>query len=546
MHMLYYKLTGRRRMIKQERNSWAEIQERFNALQAQSQSINLKNAYKKREDAIADKNSFNKLQKETMIMKTMIDLYKEYSKKGVEVDIFTEPPFENCSMLGYEKQYVKIDYSAFKVKKDKVLTSVQVKGTVSTISNSIQTHEYGNYTDYFYLAEAQKSVKQAYYVRRRKPSEEANVELSYDDNLVNYVDVNCFNKSTEKTKGYIFYKVSQFINRISLLAGMLCLLFMFIGNNYIIGQCLAYGKTTELGELFLKIFNTPFEIAALACLGLYLVSSIMKMCSVKHYNNLVSSAEFAKMENIYAIALKTALTIIAFLVAIYTNAMNYCYVQAVYEPYNNYQSLFSGFPLVDKFAEVCARPESYQYAFDNFGQASIFLGGISISLTGLLIPVLVIVKTVFVAFDFKRLYEVEGKLIKRKEFVDSKKKQQNIEKKFKAINESLITFDSRSRSRQVYKYVPAVFDSNSEIIESQKTNRIKNGKFNFGMLFYAIALVFIPLLTFLIYDSVTDLCALKTITWFGKLCLYWVVLSGASAVLTFAVKFSLNKNKLDD
>ncbi len=534
-------------MESEKRDSVSEIKSRFTALQSRLKDISIQSMYRSESQASVDKDKYNSLEKDTKITGKMVELLKEYSK-NCEVDIFSEPPCENCSLLGYEKQYVKIELKVFKIKKSKILASVDVKGYVSS-DGSISTQEHGNYIEVYNLVPKKKVIRQAFYVRKRKKLDKETAKLKLDDETIRYIDVKHFNKATEETAGYKLFKVSSWINKISLCVGLLCLFAMFIGNNYIIGQVLLKSKSPNISKTFLNIFNVPFEITSLACLGVYLISAIMKICTIKHYNNSLSVTDFNKIINKYNYISDIAFVVLTFAITIFINAINLTFAKALYEPYNKYNSIFENFPLVSQFAELCKINDSFSFKFSSYGDGAIFLSCLSLSFTGILIPIGIILKEVFLVIDFCSMpsdfFEIDMKIIKRAELAKAEKKTEKIAKKFNEINESLITFTPGTRSKSVYKFIPAVFDNKSELIESKKIRHIKSGKFFASRLLYPILAIMPSTIVFLVYDAFKDLCALGMIGSPGKIFLYALFFGIMAGIIAVTTKNFDTRKELD-
>ena len=520
-------------------------------VEATYKTLKIKEAYKTREDAVTDAKTFNEMTMKIAKLKKLTEIKDFYKKqyKNCTVDIFLDPPFENCSLLGYEKQVLNIEYDALKAKKDKTLVGVGYSGTVSTISNSINLREDGYYDTIYVLKHIIKSAKVSYYVRITKKTSEKTISLN--DKSFNYIDVAYFKKPSKTTIGFNLFKIFSFLSSFALIAAFIMIILQTIGCNFVIGRKISVGKLNSLSNGFVNFFSSPvLQIILLSLIGVYLVSQIIVISTIKHYNKIVSIKNYEMLKNIPTQIVNTIVILLVFTFFLFTNAVSFAYCAAPNLPYGESNGIFSKLTIIKRFADIAHLESTKSFTFASNLEAAIYLGGVAISFSELVGMLYVIGRIAFTIYEIIMIIsnssDIEMVLNERSKLTD--KKLAEYEKMLKEFNENLVTIDDTQLFLGVIKRIPSIFDSESGLRESKKIKHIQNGRFNPAKLF--VPAIFIPLIciVFFVFDAIHNVCATSFFPGsnFVKIIGYFVLIAISFGAGIITGKIYSKNNKLDD
>ena len=513
--------------------------------------IKMKESYKDRESANADAKTFNEMTLKIAKLKKLIEIREYYKNKfkGCQVDVFLEPPFDNCSILGYEKQTVDFGYDALKVTKKKVLVGVDYTGTVSTISNSINIRENGYYDNIFVLEHVIKSTKSSFYVRITKGTE--NNTIKFDDKSLTYIDVTHFKKPSKATIGYNLFKIFSYISSVALIAAFVMTILQTIGSNFIIGRRISKGKIESLGGGFVKFFSSPvLQIILLCLLLIYLGSKIVVFATTKHYNKSVPTKEYDIIKNMPTQIVNTIVILLAFTFFLFAHTVSFVYCAAPNLPYGEVSGIFSKLNFIQRFAEISHLETTRAFTFASNIEAAIYLGGVTISFCELVGMLYVIIRIFLIVIEIlannSAFYEVETAMEDRAKLTE--KKLAEYETKFKEYNKTVVTIDDSNLFPGVIKRIPSVFDSESNFRNSKKIGQLQSGKFNPFRLFIPVILIPLMGIVFFVFDAIHDVCATNFFPGSNavKLFGYFVLISISAGAGFIASKIYEKRSKLDN
>lgn len=519
-------------------------------MQKECETVSIQDEYKTEDAAKADAekaDQFNFKSERLRVMKGMMDHYSE-KYKGCRADVFYEPPFDNCSLFGYEKHFANVTYYTYKVKKTQVLVNVGYKATVSTTSNSVNVREEGDTVDIYYLEGYYKTVKCPYFVRVMKEDNEKQVKLN--DATFDYIDVKYFNKSKEKTTGLKLYNIFNYVNLSALLASFIMILLQTIGCNFVIGRLISKGKLASLSEGLVNFSTSPvLKIILLSCIGIYFVSYIGLLVTTKYYNNCISSRDFSLLKNIPTQIVNFITMLLVFSCFMLCNSVSCAYCSAPGFPYGEASGLFSGLGFVKKFAEIAHLESTRAFTFASHADAAIYLAGVTISFCELVGMLYVIAKMVFTILKIVALssdmWDIEKALTDRAKLTD--KKIEEYAKNLKEFNENIMDISDADLYPSTIKRIPSIFDSKSNLRESKKIKQLQNGKFNPARFLALLNIIPIMGIVFFVFDGIHDLCVTgffpgsNVVKYFG-----YVVLMAISFGITYLATKFVKALHLDD
>lgn len=529
---------------------YTALQDELKNLQTSLTKLKLKDSYKDSDTAGEHARAYNDIRMRIEKINKLLEVREYYLKqyKGCVVDVFLEAPFENCSLLGYEKQTIDVAYEALKPKKEKVLVGVDYRGTVSTINNSVTLKEEGYYDDIFVLEKVTKTVKTSFYVRVTKQNENT---LKLDDKSFTYIDVCYFKKPSTATAKFKLFKIFNYISSFTLIAAFIITLLQTIGSNYIIGRQVSKGNLANLGEGFVKFFTSPaLQIILLSLIAVYFISQIIVIICTKEYNKCVSTKNFEMLKNIPTQIVNTLTLITAFIFFMFTNTVSFAYCAAPNLPYGAASGIFSNVGIIEKFAEIAHLETTRTFTFASNVEAAIYLGGVAISFCELLCMLYVVTRIVVTVIEilihYNNISEIEEDMYER-----TKLNEKNIteyENKLKEFNKNLVIIDDFNLYPGVSKRVPSVFDSESNLRKSRKISHLQNGRFDPYRLFFATIIVPIIGITFLVFDGIHDLCATGFFPGsnFAKGACYVVLIVILGGIALLGFKTHERNGKLDD
>lgn len=541
-------------MEDQTQQGYESLDKEFKDLQAKFSKFKVKDFYSENESdkASEDARTFNEMSIKIARIKKSTELREYYQKKfkGCRVDVFIEAPFENCSLIGYEKHTLELEYDAFKPLKQKIIVSDgSYSGTISTVSNSINVSQDAHYETIYQLQHITKTIKVSFYVRVMK--EDADSTIKFDDKSLTFIDVALFKKPKQATTGFKLFKIFSYISSCTLLAAFVITILQTIGSNYIIGRLISKGKLENLGTGFVNFFNSPaLQIILISLTALYLASQIIVFVTAKHYNSSVPTREFEMLKNVPTQIANTAFMLITLTFFMFTNAVSFAYCAAPNLPYSTASGIFSNLDFIEKFAEIAHLETTRAFTFASHGDAAIYLAGVAISFSELVGMVYVLVRILMSVIEIVGIYtnisSVEQDMYERSKLTD--KKLAEYETKLKEFNKNLVIIDDANLHPSITKRVPAVFDSESNLIPSKKIQHIQKGRFNPFRLFIPACVLPLIGVVFLVFDAIHDLCATNLFPGsdFVKIAAYLVLLATSSGAFTIAIKINEKCSKLDD
>lgn len=488
------------------------IQDELRNLESSHRELQLKikESYKDRESAAADARSFNDISFRIAKLKKRDDIKAFYEKKypGCTVDIFLEPPFENCALLGYEKQLVEVSYDAMRIKKDKVLVGVDYVGSVSTVSNSVNVREIGNYVDIYLFNPTIKAKKVSYYIRITKAGGNK-VEL--DDKAYTYIDAVYLKKPTKPNVGFKLFTIFNHISKISLFTAMLMIVLRVVGSNFVIGRMVSRGKIESLGAGFVGFFNSPvLYIMLLSLIGIYIVGQIGVIVTAKHYNDALSTKDFEKVKNVPTLIVNTIVMLSCLGFFLFANTISFAYSAAPHLPYGEFGGIFGGLGYVERFASIAHAEATRAFTFATNLDAAIYLSGVAISFCELVGVLLLLFRMLLlfteILLDFgSNIPDAKDAMYDRSKL--SAKKLAEYETKLKEFNQSLVYIEDKNLYPGVWDRELSVFSCESDFREGKKASYLHRGRFNPAKIFIPFSVIPLIGIVFFVFDGIHDLAA---------------------------------------